>query len=208
MPGSQQITLTFPEAPPRLWDCIRAALAAQPVVVVGITGPVGSGKSTLARALLAGAGGSAALLIPTDNYLPDYHCVPEEQRDDPTRADLARLEQDLAVLKTGSAASCPVWSFHTHRREGEASLGPAQVVICEGIHALQVQPRRHIDIAIFVEAPRQVRWSRWEAIELAGDRGMGVERARDHFNRVAEPTFAQWQSEYRRNAHFIVLNGQ
>jgi uridine kinase len=99
-----------------------------------------------------------------------------------------------------------VWSFHTHRREGVRELTPTAVVICEGIHALHATPCEHLDVTVFVDAPRAVRWARWEAIERRGQRGMGVEAARVHFDTIAEPSFHRGADEFRRAAHVVVQN--
>lgn len=144
-------------------------LAERAVVIVGITGPVGAGKTTLARAL-------SSCILSTDHYLPDYERVAYEERDLPESADLPRLAADLEMLRANRAASIPRWSFHTHRREGYEVIEPAPLVVCEGIHALHGLVRPHLDVKVFVEAKRDTRWARWEAIELAGQRGMGGRR--------------------------------
>lgn len=187
-----------------LGERIRSALQGQPVVIVGITGPVGSGKSTLADRLCALSGD--AVVLSTDNYLPDYAHVEPHERDMPEHADLARLHSDLTSLRSGRSTSVPVWSFHTHRREGEKVVNPAPLVVCEGIHALGEIPARALDLKVYVDAPRAVRWGRWEEIEQRGLRGFGVERARAHFDTVAEPTFDRCAHRYRAIADLVVLN--
>src|SRR5207253_1981641 len=104
-------------------------LACPPIpggcAVVGITGPVGAGKSTLAARL-------SACVISTDHYLPDYDTTPEHERDLPEKADLARLLEDLRSLREGRATRIPQWSFHTHGRVGEKTIGPHALVVVEG----------------------------------------------------------------------------
>jgi len=169
--------------------------------MVGITGPVGSGKSTLARAL-------GAPTISTDSYLPDYATVAYEDRDRPERADLAALAGDLESLSRRGRARVPVWSFHSHRREGYRDIETRDLLVVEGIHALHDLAFAHLNIAVFVEAPAALRWERWEALETSGVRGWGVEPARAYFDRVAEPTFAANAHVYRSRAHFIVSNAR
>jgi uridine kinase len=188
----------------KLLAMVRTRLTSQPVVVVGITGPVGSGKTTLSTSL-AGSG-IPAVVISTDNYLPDYHTIEPSQRDLPEHADLARLHDDLSTLRSQVRAMVPIWSFHTHQREGERPIDPAPLVICEGIHALGDAPSRVLDIKVYVDAPRDVRWNRWEEIEKKGLRGFGVERARVHFDTIAEPTFDLRAQRYRDIADVVVLN--
>ena len=173
------------------------------VRVIGVTGPVAAGKSTLAAQV---AGLLNAGLLSTDHYLPDYALVPENERDLPERADLALLGEHLGRLRAGEAVDRPEWSFHEHRRVGVRRLEPTGLVVCEGIHALAHPVRSHVDLGVFVEASSAARWSRWEAIERAGKRGMGVERARAFFDGVAEPTFERFAAGYRASADVVVRN--
>lgn len=169
------------------------------VAVVGITGRVGSGKSALAGRL-------GAAILSTDDYLPDYQAVPYHERDEPHHLDWGRLLSDIAVLRSGRSARVPVWSFQSHRREGEREVSSGPVVVCEGIHALHQRVRGVLHVGVVVQAPADVRWARWEHLERTGERGWGVERARAFFEQVAEPTFAAREAEYRAAAHVIVDN--
>ena len=168
--------------------------------VIGITGPEGAGKSFLARQL-------SQCVISSDDYLPDYEAIPEAQRDLPELADYARLGEDLAMLKRGQAREIPVWSFQSHRRESQRLVHPNDLIVCEGIHALYQTVVHSVDIKVFVEAPASVRWSRWEHLEITGERGWGVEVARNFFHTVADPTFERFAPAYRGLADVVVVNG-
>ena len=180
-------------------DLLARASELSAPVVIGITGRVGAGKSTLAASL-------TPCVLSTDDYLPDYDTVPEAQRDDPRHADFATLVANITLLRAGRPARVPVWSFHTHRREGETLREPAAIIVVEGIHALHASLRATLQMRVFVEASPATRWNRWEALERSGVRGWGVAKAREFFHAVAEPTFARWEDEYRAAAHVIVAN--
>jgi uridine kinase len=193
----------------REWAARRASVGSpgssgHATVVIGITGPVGAGKSTLAARL-------GGVVLSTDNYLPDYAIVPEHERDDPRHSDGDTLRRNIAELRDGRATRVPQWSFQSHRREGWREVAPdaglVPIVVVEGIHALADHAMPLLDIAVFVEAPRGVRWKRWEVLESTGQRGWGVERARVFFDGVAEPTFEKHEARYRAIAHAIVENG-
>jgi uridine kinase len=169
-------------------------------VVVGVTGAVAAGKSTLAQAV-------GEIVVSTDHYLPDYEVTPEHLRDLPESSDLARLARDIAELRAGRATRIPQWSFESHSRVGELHVEPAPIVVVEGLHALHETVRGHVDVAVFVEAPREVRWSRAMARELAGDRPWPIEYLEHFFANVAEPTFARHAGGYRAGADFLVVNG-
>ena len=189
-------TLAWEAAPSEI---LAAAAAFSGRVTIGITGPVGSGKSSLARRL-------SDCIVSTDDYLPDYDLVPFDSRDLPESADLAGLASHLHALKLEGGAEIPIWSFQTHRREGSRRVQAGRIIVCEGIHALHETVTPHLDLRIFVDAPATVRWSRWEDLERSGQRGWGVEAAREFFDRVAEPTFARFAPGYRTTAHYIVDN--
>jgi len=192
------LLIPFDDAPALLTGL--AIRRAQPVVVIGITGAAGSGKSLLAARL-------SACIVPTDCYLPNYDEVPYEERDLPERSDHERLARDLSFLKQGRDANIPIWSFHTHRREGFRPLSPSPIVVCEGIHALHDPLLAVLDLTVFVEAPAAVRWERIAARELAGERGWGVDESRTFFDEVAEPTFGTLEATYRERAGIVVSNG-
>lgn len=190
------------------WDhaptTILAALPRQAEpAVVRIAGPVGSGKSTLARRLAAAGD---ALLISTDDYLPDYDTTTEQLRDEPSASHLDELAGHLADLRAGRAADLPVWCFHEHRRTGRRTARPAPLIVVEGIHALQSVLDTPGSLAVLVHAAAAVRWARWEALEASGQRGWGVERARAFFDAVAEPTFARHRPAYLARADYLVVN--
>ncbi|HEX8875627.1 MAG TPA: hypothetical protein VF777_02695 [Phycisphaerales bacterium] len=182
---------------------VHALSQSRGITVVAITGPVGSGKSHLAKLL-------SPCVLSTDDYLPDYDTLAYEDRDDPRFADHSRLITDLASLREGRVTRVPSWSFQTHSRIGERELAPPAasggLIVVEGIHALHDALLDHIDFGIFVEAASDVRWQRWEHLEATGQRGWGVEVARQFFHGVAEPTFARYEETYRTRAHLIVTN--
>lgn len=181
---------------------IRAWLdrAAHPRPLIAIGGPVGSGKSTLARRIGGG------LVITTDDYLPDYEGLEPHERDLPERADLARLTHDLAALRESGRAPVPTWCFREHRRTGEREAIADGPVVLEGIFALHPVASAGSDLRVLVVADRATRWARWERIELSGQRGMGVDAARDHFDHVAEPTYERHSHLYTHGLDLVVLN--
>lgn len=186
----------------RAWIAARIdAFAGQPRPVVAVGGPVGAGKSTLARML-------GGLIVSTDDYLPDYEGLPEHERDEPSRADLARLSADLDRLRQFGQASLPTWCFQSHRRLGERNAVAEGLIVCEGIFALHPVVAVAADVRVLVVASRTTRWERWERIEQAGERGMGVDAAREHFDRIAEPTYDRHAELYKAGLDLIVRNEQ
>ena len=177
--------------------------------VVGVTGAVAAGKSRLAAAIAGAARRELAVearVLSTDHYLPDYDATPEALRDLPESSDLARLATDLDDLRAGRSATAPLWTFETHRRVGVQRIEPAPLVVVEGLHALHERARARVDLAVFVEAPRDLRWRRAVAREEAGERPWPIEYLTHFFETVAEPTYARHAGRYRLEADLVVVN--
>jgi uridine kinase len=186
------------EAVVRLSDILSGVLADNRQVV-GIGGAVGSGKSTLASRL-------DAAVISTDNYLPDYAMTPDHLRDEPESSNLNGLANDLLKIKEHGVAEIPTWCFQKHRSIGTQSIIAERGIVCEGLFALHPALAHSIDIRVMVMADKTVRWKRWKAIEESGQRGWGVERAKQHFDEIAEPTFSKYVQLYHEDIDFIVHN--
>jgi uridine kinase len=191
--------IDWDEAPGVILAEAEARRGGRAHLLVAVTGPVGAGKSSLAARL-------SECVVRTDDFLPDHEGVPMIERDDPEHADLSGLGEVLDALLAGREAEVPVWSFHTHRREGSRRLGARPVIVCEGIHAFGEPVRSRATLLVYVEASPAQRWSRWERLERRGERGWGVERARRYFDEVAEPAFGRRSRALRSMAHIRVLN--
>ena len=98
------------------------------------------------------------------------------------------------------------FSPHGSSLESELRLSRIVLIVVEGLHALHDLVREQVDIAVFVEAPRDARWARAVSREQAGERPWPVAYLEHFFCTVAEPTFALHAERYRTNAHFVVRN--
>lgn len=203
--SSSQTAATWADAPDVIGRLLAPIVGEHGRAIVGVTGAVGSGKSRLAERV-ASDPARPGVIVPTDAYLPDYEVVAFEERDLPEHAHLDELAAHLADLREGRPADIPVWSFDVHRRTGSSRVEPAAVVVVEGLFALHASVRDHLDVAVFVEAPREHRLERMLARERAGERGWSVEHAAEHFAEVAEPIFERHAGAYRAAAHVVVDN--
>ncbi len=115
--------------------------------IVMLAGPSSAGKTTTARKLkegLSGKGIKTYVLSLDDFYLnrDDIPYLSDGTQDYETvdALDLKQLEKDLNALIRGKTVRTPVFDFTTGKRSdtdfNEITLGDEDVVIIEGLHAL------------------------------------------------------------------------
>ncbi len=115
--------------------------------IVMLAGPSSAGKTTTARKLkeaLSQKGVKTYVLSLDDFYLnrDDIPYLPDGTQDYETvyALDLVQLEKDLNALICGKTVKAPVFDFTTGKRSdtefNEITLGDDDVVIIEGLHAL------------------------------------------------------------------------
>ncbi len=106
--------------------------------IIGIAGGSGAGKSFLADRLVRHLKSSASIQL--DAYYRDLSYLPFSDRternfDEPAAIDDARLLADLKDVRSGRAASIPLYDFSKHCRKVGALELPAGLrhVIVEGL---------------------------------------------------------------------------
>ena len=147
----------------------RERLASTRPLLVGISGAVGIGKSTLAAVL---AGHLASLGLSTEIVATDGFLMPTAELERlglmmrkgfPETYDAALLAGVLERLQTGEeGVAVPVYSHEIYDRvPGPGrTLAPADVVIVEGVNALQPPAADWLDVAVYIEAD-EVDLRRW-----------------------------------------------
>jgi type I pantothenate kinase len=135
-------------------------------VLVAIGGAVAVGKSTLAAALVHELAPLRVEVVATDGFL-----LPNDelgrlgllmQKGFPATYDAGALAQFLADLRATGRAEAPVYSHATYDRvPGEVRVVEgADVVIVEGVNALQPELASNVDLAVYLDAdePHVRRW--------------------------------------------------
>ena len=127
-------------------------------MLVGIAGPVAVGKSTLAAALAEALAPARVEVVATDGFLlPNAELAARgllAQKGFPASYDTDAIDAFVADLRAGRPASVPVYSHATYDRvPGEVTtVEDVDVVIIEGVNALQPELAAAIDLAVYLDA--------------------------------------------------------
>jgi type I pantothenate kinase len=140
---------------------VAALLPATRPVLLGISGGVGVGKSTMAAGVRDRLTRDS---VATEILCTDAFLLPNEEleRRDlsmrkgfPESFDNDALDAALhAVKERATAVQVPVYSHTTYDRVPgtERTLDPADVLIIEGVNALQPPVADHLDVAVYIDA--------------------------------------------------------
>lgn len=135
--------------------------ATRAPLLVGIAGPVAVGKTTTVRALAAELEryGRAVQVVSTDAFLLSNEALNARgllmRKGFPESYDAAAIATALGALRAGSATEVRVYSHAVYDILPEAteSIAPRDVILVEGIVALQPPTVDHLDLAVYVDAP-------------------------------------------------------
>jgi len=128
-----------------------------------------------------------------DEYYHDLVHLPPKQRavvnfDHPDSLDEVLLIEHLDGLLAGRSVDVPVYDFATHTRTGRTRrVEPRPVVVIDGILVLAVPDlRRRLDLAVFVDAPAEVRLARRMDRDVR-ERGRTTASVRAQFEATVAP---------------------
>lgn len=176
----------------------------------GICGGSGAGKTTLTRHLLERLGPDQVSVIAFDAYYRDQgHLTPAERSlvnyDHPDSLDHERFAADVEALRMGESIASPVYDFATHTRTGDVTMIEARpIVIVEGILLLSfAEIAEHLDLAVFIDVPEQVRLERRIRRDVA-ERGREADDVRRQFAETVAPMHDTFVEPFRHRAHRTV----
>ena len=167
-----------------LAELVEERLTDRPTLV-GIAGPVAVGKSTIVQALRAELArrGHGVQVLSTDAFLLANGLLQARgltmRKGFPESYDAAAIDAALSTLRAGGTARIPVYSHAVYDVVPGASdtVEGAEVILVEGLVALQPPAADHLDLALYVDAPEEVvrewfmeRLARLTAAAAADDR--------------------------------------
>ncbi len=180
------------------------------VYLIGITGGSGSGKTTFTKKILNQVSEDVVTLHMDSYYL---HAQPEVHRtvkghpnfDHPEAFDWELLVRHLTSLKNGETIQCPVYDFTTSSRlQKTERLGPAKVIIFEGIYAIfNEEIRELLDIKCFLHVESDIRFSRRLHRDVQ-ERGRSLESVIEQYYETVRPMYQRFLAPQKDFADFIV----
>ena len=181
-------------------------------LLIGIVGGSGSGKTTIAQAIQRRLG-ERAVMIAEDSFYGDWGADPAFDAatfdfDDVASRDHALMASQLAALKAGERVQVPVYDFVTHRRLADQStaLGPAEVVIVEGLHLFCTPAvASQFDLKVFVDTPADVRFIR-RLIRDQAERGRSWDSVVAQYLSTVRPAHVRQVEPSRTQAEIVILD--
>lgn len=195
-------------------------VAAYPTVrLVLIAGPSSSGKTTFTQrlAIQLRTLGIRPIAISMDDYFLDRDKTPLTEEGTPDYEGVAAMELDLfnrqlADLIAGQEVVLPRYDFVTGQRAAEGRpcrLGERQIIVVEGIHALNEAITASIPQAnkrkVFVSALTQLNLDPYNPIPTSDNRLVRrISRDMKFRNMTPADTITRWE-EVRRGEHHNIF---
>ena len=182
-------------------------------IVIGIAGGTGSGKTTAALRVKSHFPEERVEIIHHDNYYRDLERLPRDARDrvnydHPDAFETELLLEHLDVLDRGGIIQSPRYDYEGHRRRAETQvLGPADIVLLEGILVLETEAlRERMDIRIYVDEDDDERLLRRLMRDIV-ERGRSVESIVQQYRETVKPMYQQFVEPTKRHADLIIPHG-
>ncbi|MCK5882235.1 MAG: uridine kinase [Bacteriovoracaceae bacterium] len=180
------------------------------VYLIGIAGGSGSGKTTFASKVLSRVPNTIGVLHMDSYYLPSQPKTNTTKSgkpnfDHPDAFDWNLLRTHIRTLKDGGKIKAPVYDFTTSSRSEETQdIGPATVVILEGIFTLFDQDiREMLDIQCFLYVDSDIRFTRRLHRDVK-ERGRSLESVIEQYYETVRPMYQKFLAPQRQYADFIV----
>ncbi|MEZ5066726.1 MAG: uridine kinase [bacterium] len=182
-------------------------------IILGVAGGSGSGKTTVALRLAESLSGRRVVIVHHDSYYRDRADLSPAERerlnfDHPDAFENELLLRHLVELGEGGAIEQPIYSYERHAREPRTlTVGPAHVVIVEGIQVLAVpELRERFDIKLYVDCDADERLARRLLRDLH-ERGRSVHSVLDQYRSTVRPMHLQFVEPSKRWADVVIPRG-
>ncbi len=146
-------------------------------LIIGVAGDSGSGKSTFTKSITNLLGDD----LVSSFSLDDYHMEDRETRKktghlplDPAINNLQLAAEHLREIQMGKAIIKPVYNHTTGKFDPPQIFEPKKIVIVEGLHTLYDELRNYLDLKIYVDPSKEIKWL-WKIKRDVEERGYNKE---------------------------------
>jgi uridine kinase len=180
--------------------------------LIGITGGSGSGKTTFTKKVAQSVDNEDVVTLHMDSYyLPQLpnECVSESGKtnyDHPDAFDWGLLLEHIKILKAGNSINAPVYDFATSTRNPEETieLGPAKVVLFEGIFALfNSHIRELMNLKCYMHVDADIRFTRRLNRDV-NDRERSLESVIGQYYDTVRPMHQEYLEPQKQFADIII----
>ena len=182
------------------------------MLFIGICGASGSGKTTLAEELVRRVSGRV-LMLHQDTYYINHPDMTFEARtrlnyDHPDAFDNELLYEDLKRLKEGLPVTEKNYDFTRHLRcDSGREIGPASVLIFEGIHAFyDPRVRDLLDLKLYIRVDPDICLLRRVERDMK-ERGRAIDDIAAQYRATVKPMYEKYIRGYEEYADIIVTRG-
>lgn len=184
---------------------------------IGVAGTSGSGKSTISRKLADHLSSQYFVsILDMDVYLDDRDKEKQSERDsscppflcgfDPLVFNLDTVSRDIQQLAEGKTIEMPIYDRKNHRRMGTAPRQPTEVIIVEGMRALDEEIASLMNQKCFIEADLYTRLLRRILRNFREFERTDLDSLVQRYLMDMEPGYQYYLPYLRQKADIIVLN--
>jgi len=162
-------------------------------LIIGVAGDSGSGKTTFTKSISNLLGKELVSFFSLDDYHTEDRKTRKQTRHLPLDPSINNLElagEHLRELRNGRAVMKPVYNHQSGKIEGPVIFEPKKIVIVEGLHTLYDELRRYIDLKIYVEPSREIKW-KWKLNRDVNERGYDKSAVEEEM-RKREPYYKRY----------------
>lgn len=173
--------------------------------IIGIAGDSGSGKTVFSDGIRRILGSNLVRTITMDGY----HKENRAQRAlsgklplDPSANKFDALHDHLLKLKNNKSTEIFQYNHSTGDFDSPNIVEPAPIIIVEGLHALYPEFLDLLDLKIFVDPCREIKWL-WKFARDVAKRGHRAEKLEEEML-AREAAYKRWIDFQKINADIVI----
>ena len=171
-------------------------------MLIGVCGGTGSGKGFFSKKLLNITKGR---ILHLDDYYLGINEVTDKNFDRPSALDFDLILKHIKKLKNKETINKPTYDFSVSLRDGLEEFIPSNLLLIEGLFALDPRIVDCLDLKIYIAASEERRLERRIKRDLA-ERGRTLESIKHDFNTFVKPNHIKYVKPQKAIADVIILN--